>query len=103
LVGLVRLVLHADHQISAAEQDVLAELERRLGRARWNQAVRAARGRFTAPEALLAEARQVRTRVRRPMFTILVDLAGCDDPIAGIDVLRWLAAEWGLTDPGPEE
>jgi hypothetical protein len=101
LVGLVRLVVHADHQISAAEQDALAALQRRFGADRWNVAVRAGRDRYTAPEALLADARRVRPEVRRSALSILSELAGSDQVGAvELDLLRWVAAEWGLSDPG---
>lgn len=100
LVALVRLVVHADHQISAAEQDALAALQRRFGPDRWNAAVRAGRDRYTANEALLPDVRRVRPAMRRRALALLAELAGAGDPGAlELGVLRWVAAEWGLTDP----
>ncbi|MEZ4235914.1 MAG: hypothetical protein R3F59_07075 [Myxococcota bacterium] len=105
LVALIRAVLHADHEISAAEQDALAALQRQAGTDRWNAAVRAARERFPAIDVVLAELHRVRPGVRRHGMRLLAHLAGTDGSRAAeIDVLRQVAAEWGLTaPPAPDE
>jgi hypothetical protein len=95
LVGLARLVLHADDEISPAEQDALVELQGLVGPQLWNQAVLWARARFPTEEALMAEARMVRPSARWALLAALTELAGSDGIAApeaswlGRIVLEW--------------
>lgn len=96
LVGLVRLVLHADDEISPAEQDTLSELQSSFGVDRWNDAVLTAYTRFPSEEALLYSASQMRAEKRWPLLAALTDLAGSD----GIEATEasWLGRilrSWG--------
>jgi uncharacterized tellurite resistance protein B-like protein len=98
LAGLARLVVHADQEISPAEQDAMAQLQRGVGGVRWNAAVRAARRRFPTSQELERQAREgVRVEARRAIYEALADLAGSDGIVTTeASVLRWVAEEWRL-------
>lgn len=78
LVGLVRLVLHADDEISPAEQDALSDLQAAIGEERWNEAVALSVGRFQTDEQLFSFASHVHRQARWPLLAALTDLAGSD-------------------------
>lgn len=105
MVGLVKLVVHADREISPAERDVLGRLQAAIGSPRWNAAVLRARDAFPTIEALEVAARQVtRPEVRNAVHRVLVELAGSDQVIeAEAHVLRWVVTEWHLGEPDDAE
>lgn len=98
LVGLVKLVVHADREVSPAEREVLGRLQGAVGASAWNAAVRTARERYASIDQLEQDARAVeRAEVRRAVHEILLELAGSDEIIdAEAHVLQWIVQEWGL-------
>jgi hypothetical protein len=106
LVGLVKLVVHADREVTPAEREILGRLQATIGAETWNAAVRTARDRYTSIEQLEHDARAVeRAEVRRAVHETLVEIAGADEVIeAEAQVLQWVVQEWGLADePAPAE
>ena len=104
LVGLVKLVVHADREVSPAERVVLGRLQGTIGAAAWNDAVRVARERYASIDQLEQDARAVdRPETRRAVHELLVELAGADELIAAeAHVLQWVVQEWGLEEePAP--
>jgi hypothetical protein len=104
LVGLVKLVVHADREVSPAERAVLGRVQEVVGAVAWNTAVRTARERYVAIDVLEADARAVERReVRHAIHDLLVELAGSDEIIdAEAHVLQWVVQEWGLHEPTEE-
>ena len=100
LVGLVKLVVHADREVSPAEREILARLQGAVGHETWNAAVRTARDRYASVDQLEQDARAVdRPEVRRALHEILVEIAGSDEIIeAEAHVLHWVVQEWGLNE-----
>ena len=104
MVGLVKLVVHADREISAEERQVLAQVQEQVGVGRWNEAVRAARDAFPTVEHLEAVARELeRVEAQHRIHAVLLRLAGSDEIIdAEAHVLQWVVQEWGLVEDEPE-
>lgn len=98
LVGLVKLVIHADREVSVAERAVLSRLQDVVGADAWNAAVRTARERYATVDVLETDARAVdRADVRKAVHAILTELAGSDEVVPAEDhVLQWVVQEWGL-------
>lgn len=93
VVALVRSVIHADHQISAAEQDTLAALHRAVGADRWNRAVRAAR--VASGDAPAID--RIHPAHRAEVHAELLRLAGADGALpSDCAILRRVADAWGL-------
>ena len=93
LAALVRRLIHADQEITPAEQHALTALQQRAGTERWNAAVRAARA--------SGQTRSGRTPVIRPearpiLHRALADLVGTDGP--EVSELAAIVREWGLGD-----
>ena len=101
LVGLVKLVVHADREVTPAERVVLVRLQGAVGAEAWNEAVRTARERYASIDQLEHDARAVdRPEVKLAVHEVLVELAGSDEIIdAEAHVLHWVVQEWGLDDP----
>jgi hypothetical protein len=104
LIGLVKLVVHADQVVSAEERAALAEMQRDLGAAVWNQRVHEASERFPTIDRLEEAARAVQRPVaRHRIHGALAALAGSDELIEAEEhVLRWIDQEWGLHDDDEE-
>jgi glyceraldehyde-3-phosphate dehydrogenase/erythrose-4-phosphate dehydrogenase len=105
LVGLVKLVVHADREISAEERQVLATVQEAVGVSRWNQAVRAARDAYELVEQLEIDAKALdRVDAQQQIHAVLLRLAGSDEIIdAEAHVLQWVVEEWGLVEEQHEE
>jgi hypothetical protein len=99
LMGLVKLVVHADQIVSPEEKQVLAQLQAALGPAVWNERVRQASASFPTVAELEAAAHQVtRPEAQQAIHEVLDQLAGSDELIeAEAHVLEWLDQAWGLT------
>lgn len=104
LVGLVKLVVHADQVVSAEEREVLARLQATLGAETWNERVRAASDAFPTVAELEAACLEVtRPEAQACIHAVLDELAGSDELIeAEAHVLQWLDEAWGLT-PLPDD
>lgn len=102
LVGLVKLVVHADREVTPAEREALAVLQATVGPGAWNAAVRMARQRYASIDQLEHDARAVeRPEVRRALHEVLSEIAGADEIIdAEAHVLQWVVQEWGLHEDG---
>ncbi len=109
LIGLVKMIVHADQQVSPEERAVLRTLQRALGEATWNQRVREASESFGTIPDLEAAAQQVeRPEAQQLIHRILGELAGSDEVIpAEAHILQWIDQTWALSedeyeDEGPE-
>ncbi len=98
LVGLVKLVVHADNEVSDDERAQLSKLQADIGATKWNARVAEAREAYPTIAELEVSARGVtRPEARDTIHRILVDIADADEIIAAEDhVLRWVEQEWGL-------
>lgn len=105
LIGLVKLIVHADQQVSEEERVVLRALQQQLGDDRWNDRVRAAANAFPTIPALEAAAVEVvRPEAQRLIHQLLAELAGSDEVIpAEAHVLRWIDQTWRLTEDEDED
>jgi hypothetical protein len=104
LIGLVKLIVHADQQVSAEEQAMLRTLQKQLGDSTWNERVRQAAEAFSTIPALEAAALQVERReAQRLIHRILEELAGSDEVIpAEAHVLQWIDQTWALSEEEEE-
>jgi len=104
LIGLVKLIVHADQVVSPEERAMLGALQRQLGESAWNERVRAASQAFATIPALEDAAQQVERReAQRLIHRILEELAGSDEVIpAEAHVLTWIDQTWALTDDEEE-
>jgi hypothetical protein len=102
---MVRLVVHADQQLSGPERDALGRLQCELGAERWNDAVRRARSALPTVDAVEHHARSLsRLQARRAIWHVLVELAGVDGVARSEEaVLRWVADEWALDETDETE
>jgi len=99
LIGLVKLIVHADAVVSAEEKAVLGKLQTGLGAGVWNAEVRRASTALPTIADLEAAARQVgRVEAQHLIHDVLQELAGSDELIdAEEHVLRWVDQTWGVT------
>mgnify|MGYP002636417882 CR=1 FL=1 len=99
LIGLVKLIVHADQHISDEEKSVLRTLQAAMGDAVWNAQVKAAAEAFSDLAALEQAAQQVeREEAQFLIHEVLTELAGSDEVIpAEAHVLQWIDQTWCLT------
>ena len=99
-MGLFKLVVHADHEVSEPERAVIADLSGALGVARWNEAVAAARRAYDTVEQLEDDARLVERRGAQVLIhELLTTLAHSDELVEGeAHVLRWVSQTWGVAE-----
>lgn len=104
LIGLVKLIVHADQVVSAEERAMLGALQRQLGESTWNERVRAAAQAFASIPALEEAAQQVERReAQRLIHRILEELAGSDEVIPEeAHVLTWIDQTWSLSEDEDE-
>ncbi len=95
-MGLLKLVVHADQEVTNQEREVIADLWDRLGTARWNTAVQDAQRCYETVEQLEEDARKVTRRDAQILIhDVLWELAHADELIdAEAHVLRWVVQEW---------
>jgi len=105
LIGLVKLIVHADQVVSAEEKAVLARLQQGLGPEVWNAEVRRASQQLPTISDLEQAARAVhRDEAQQLIHATLRELAGSDELIdAEEHVLRWIDQTWGVTDDELDE
>ena len=99
LVGLAKLVVRADHELSPEEATRLNALARRVGAGPWGAAVAEAQRRLkTEGQARAVAALVVREEARRWIYAALEELAGADGLVPEErQVLAWLEAQWSLS------
>jgi len=105
LMGLVKLIVHADAVVSPEEKAVLQRLQAGLGAEVWNADVRRASSALPTIAHLEEAAQAVeRPEAQQLIHGILMELAGSDEVIDGeAHVLTWIDQTWGLTDDESEE
>ena len=105
LIGLVKLIVHADAVVTPQERSILARLQRELGPSTWNERVKQAAAAFPTTAELETAARQVETPAARFMIQgVLKELAGSDELISAEEhVLRWVDQEWSTHDSDEPE
>ncbi len=105
LIGLVKLIVHADQQVSEEERAVLRALQLQLGDDTWNERVRAAADAFATIPALEAAAQAVvRPEAQQLIHQLLAELAGSDEVIpAEAHVLQWIDQTWALSEEEDED
>ena len=98
LVGLMREVIHADHEYSETEREHIDELAAALGEERFEVVFTEAKRALTSRHEVKEYAKTVeRDGARRAIFDFLMKLAASDG-VANEEEkpLRWLASWWEL-------
>lgn len=105
LIGLVKLIVHADQHVSPEERAVLRTLQAAMGDERWNALVQAAATQFTSIAALEQAAHLVESPdAQHLIHDLLSELAGSDEVIpAEAHVLQWIDQTWSLSAPEPDD
>lgn len=103
-MGLFKLMVHADREVSSQERAVITRLATALGVRTWNSAVAQARAAYATVEELEADARRVTRRAARTLIhNILADVAYADRLVdAEVHVLRWMTQNWGAPPPSQD-
>ncbi len=96
LLGLMRAVVRADGEYSAAEQKAMEALRDEMGQERFDAAVEAAKARFTSLASLKEHAASIeRADAQSAIFNRLVSVAASDGVRDEEErPLRWLARTW---------
>lgn len=98
LVGLVRIIVHVDQEVSSEETSVVQSLAGELGLETWNARIREARTRFVSSADTFALAKTLlRPDARQRIHEALLLVADSDEVNADeAMILDWVAEVWGL-------
>lgn len=98
LVGLAKLIVQADQQLTEGEREALKVLGADVGVAVFKEAIAEASARFSAIDEVQAFAMTIsREEARACIYEELVKMAKRDDLLdEEQDILDWLSDEWGL-------
>jgi hypothetical protein len=98
LVGLSKLVVRADHELSAEERVILQQMRGEVGAEAWVSAVEQATQRFRTRHDVMLHVQKVqRAPARKAIYLALQKLASEDELIPEEEkILNWLAKTWSL-------
>jgi len=105
LMGLVKLIVHADQVVSPEEREVLGRLQVALGPETWNDRVRQASDAFPSVSELEQAAHEVvRPEAQALIQDVLAELAGSDELIEEeAHVLDWMHQAWSDDVDGDDD
>lgn len=100
LVGLAKIVVRADQEVSAEESDTLLEWANTLGHPVWTGLIREASERFTNRQIVLDHARTIeRQEARNLIYGLLYRMAHSDSLVtAEARILNEVSEMWEIAE-----